>query len=81
MNDEQAVSVVHAYGDQIVVWRMRTFAARRRMAGGWVLDARDADQLRAVLGDHRVAATAAGAAVLARFGMTPVELIDDAEAA
>jgi hypothetical protein len=77
MNDEQQVSVVHAVGDQVVVWRMRTFASRRRMAGGWVLDARDAAQLRAVLGDNRIAATAAGAAVLARAGLTPVELVDD----
>jgi hypothetical protein len=81
MNDEQAVSVVHAIGDQVVVWRMRTFAARSRMAGGWLLDARDAGQLLAVLGNAVVHATAAGAAVLATIGLVPVALIDDAEAA
>ena len=81
VNDEQAVSVVHAVGDQVVVWRMRTFAARRRMAGGWVLDARDTAQLCAVLGNAVVHATEAGALVLAAAGLTPAELIEDAEAA
>jgi hypothetical protein len=81
MNDEQTVSVVHAIGDQVVVWRMRTFAARSRMAGGWLLDARDTGQLLAVLGNAVVHATEAGAAVLARVGLIPAALVDEAEAA
>lgn len=81
MNDEQAVSVVHAIGDEVVVWRMRTFAARSRMVGGWVLDARDIGQLLSVLGDAVLHATEAGAAVLARAGLTPAALVADAEAA
>jgi hypothetical protein len=81
MNEEQAVSLVHAVGNEVVVWRMRTFALRTRMVGGWVLDARDIGQLLSVLGDAVVHATEAGAAVLARAGLTPAALVDDAEAA
>jgi hypothetical protein len=73
--------VVHAIGDEVVVWRMRIFALRSRMVGGWVLDARDIGQLLAVLGDAVVHATEAGAAVLARAGLTPAALIDETEAA
>jgi hypothetical protein len=81
MSDEQAVSVVHAIGDQVVVWRKRTFAARGRMTGGWLLDARDTSALLAVLGNAVVHATEAGAAVLTAAGLSFAALVDDAEAA